>query len=110
DELRFQLAGMLLSQLLDAFVKRKRAAANDLFLDAARFADGLVLQVDDRVDDVLTFQRADAVLPTPPGEGAAAGRGKSFHVQFRRPSARDAVFEFEPWRLRGQTVRSGDSC
>src|SRR5580700_4357999 len=69
----------------------------DFLQNLVRTADVFVLDIQDRIDEVLVPQRADAVLPAEPGEeGAVVKSGLGIEVELRGPPGRGAVLELHP--------------
>ena len=69
--------------------------AGDFLGNTAGFVDVFEFEIEDGIDPVLAFERAETIFDPPAGEdGTISGGGLAFDVEFRSPTGRDAVFEF----------------
>src|SRR4051812_37777379 len=101
---------VFLTKLLDGF-ERERPASHDFLLDAARFSDVLVLDIQHWIDAVFALQRPKPAFPPPAGESCSVvRRGHTFKIQFAGPPSGKSIFQFDPRRHIRRTVFSWKSC
>ena len=74
DKINLASSSFAVCRRSSAPVEFEWAAADNLLLDAAGFIESAVFETEHRVDDVLSLQRPEPVLPPPAGvSGAVVG-------------------------------------